>query len=160
MRNPDRIDSFCRDLAELWHKVPDWRFGQLMSNMLGAYVGETKKDIFFPEDDEMMAFFKKYFAPKDKGRTIKIHGESDDLVYIEGSSGWDNEYGCYDRDVIIYFTDGTMLRMTYAGHWKAVVEKEGDEPHMISQMIDGDDYYSDMFEISNTDVWNVRLEDN
>ena len=61
MRDPDRIDSFCDELARLWHKVPDWRFGQLMSNLLGAYVGETKRDIFFPEDDEMMNFFRKYF---------------------------------------------------------------------------------------------------
>lgn len=31
-----------------------------MSNLLGAYYSETKKDIFFPEDDEMFAFFGKY----------------------------------------------------------------------------------------------------
>lgn len=159
MRDPNRITDFCNKLAGLWQKVPDWRFGQLMSNMLGAYVSETGRDIFFPEDEELMKFFTKYLTPSDHGRTIKIHGDSDDLVYIDGSSGWDDEYDCYDEDVIIHFTDGTMLRMTYVGHWKAVVEEEGSEPHMISQMIDGDDYYSDLFEISNTDVWNVRMED-
>lgn len=62
MRDPARIDSFCDQLASLWHEVPDWRFGQFISNVLGAYVAETKRDIFFPEDDEIMEFMKKYFA--------------------------------------------------------------------------------------------------
>ena len=61
MRDPSRIQNFCNDLAILWQEVPDWRFGQFISNVLGAYVAETKCDIFFPEDDEMMAFMKKYF---------------------------------------------------------------------------------------------------
>jgi len=60
MRDANRIDRFCDELKAIWHCVPDWRFGQLMSNMLGAYVGETGKDIFFPEDDEMFEFFAKY----------------------------------------------------------------------------------------------------
>lgn len=60
MRDPKRIDKFCDDLKEVWHQVPDWRFGQLMSNMLNAYVGDTGRDIFFTEEDEMMTFFKKY----------------------------------------------------------------------------------------------------
>ena len=46
-------------------KVPDWRFGQLMSNILGEYVAEKKRDIFFPDDDEMIEFFEDYFKPKD-----------------------------------------------------------------------------------------------
>ncbi len=60
MRNPDRIQVFCNRLAGIWGQVPDWRFGQLMSNMLGAYVGKTGRDIFYPEDDEMFAFFEEY----------------------------------------------------------------------------------------------------
>lgn len=65
MRDPKRIDKFCGKLAELWHMVPDWRFGQLMSNVLGEYVGKTHRDIFFPEDDEMLAFFEEYFRKED-----------------------------------------------------------------------------------------------
>ena len=64
MRDPNRIDQFCNDLAACWHRVPDWRFGQLISNVLGAYVSETKRDIFFPEDNEIMDFIKKYFERK------------------------------------------------------------------------------------------------
>lgn len=62
MRDPDRIRKYCGRLAELWEKVPDWRFGQLMSNVLGAYVSETNRDIFFPEDDELFKFFDTYFS--------------------------------------------------------------------------------------------------
>ena len=61
MRDPNRIDKFCNELAQLWHKVPDWRFGQLMCNLLGEYTRTTKKDSFFPEDNELMEFFKNYF---------------------------------------------------------------------------------------------------
>ena len=57
MRDPKRIDEFCKHLAELWHLVPDWRFGQLISNVLGTYPG----DIFFPEDDVMIKFFDSFF---------------------------------------------------------------------------------------------------
>ena len=61
MRDPKRIQKFCDELAQMWRTVPDWRFGQLISNVLGAYVSETHRDIFFPEEEEMLAFFKKYF---------------------------------------------------------------------------------------------------
>jgi len=62
IRDPNRIDNFCRMLAYYWHRVPDWRFGQLISNVLGAYVDTTKRDIFFPEDDELLDFFRQYFS--------------------------------------------------------------------------------------------------
>ena len=61
MRNPERIDEFCAELAKQWHKVPDWRFGQLISNVLGTYPG----DIFFPEDDKMMEHIKTYFEQEN-----------------------------------------------------------------------------------------------
>ena len=54
MRDPKRIDEFCNKLAQLWHKVPDWRFSQLMENMLGP------NDFFYMEDNELIAHFKKY----------------------------------------------------------------------------------------------------
>lgn len=61
MRNPERINEFCTELAKQWHKVPDWRFGQFISNVLGAYPG----DIFFPEDDEMLDFIQNYFKKEN-----------------------------------------------------------------------------------------------
>lgn len=54
MRDPKRIDRFCARFAAMWKKVPDWRFGQLISNLLGEYVSRTHRDIFFPEDEELI----------------------------------------------------------------------------------------------------------
>ena len=59
MRDPKRIRKFCNRLAAVWEQVPDWRFGQLMSNVLGEYVAQTKRDIFFTEDEEIISFFEK-----------------------------------------------------------------------------------------------------
>lgn len=58
MRNPDRIDEFCMQLAKIWKKnVPQWRFGQLICNVWGT----INKDPFFPEEDEMIKIFEDYF---------------------------------------------------------------------------------------------------
>ncbi len=66
MRDSKRIHTFCNELAELWiTKVPDWRFGQLMVNVLGE-MRAGGRDPFFPEEDEMMDFFKKYFGEDSK----------------------------------------------------------------------------------------------
>ena len=58
MRDPKRIQKFCNRLARAWEMVPDWRFGQLMMNALGEM--STKRDPFFPEEDEMIEFIEKY----------------------------------------------------------------------------------------------------
>jgi len=159
MRDPKRIDRFCDELKALWHHVPDWRFGQLISNVLGEYQKQTRRDIFFPEDDELLEFFKKYFALPEKCNVIKVYGASDDLVEVEGDKNWEDEYGCYDKDVIIYFNDCTVLRMHYDGAWKATVENKGSSEYTITPLIDDDDYYSDLFEIHDTWILNVRTED-
>ncbi len=67
MRGSHRIQKFCDELAYLWSIVPDWRFGQLLSNVLGDWQGKTHKDIFFPEDDEVIQIFRDYF--KQEGST-------------------------------------------------------------------------------------------
>lgn len=89
---------------------------------------------------------------------IKISGYSDDVVEIEGSTLWDDEIDAYDQDVIIYFCDGTILRMTYDGAWKAVAEKEGTAKHTIEKLIRNNDYYSDLFTIETDKIINVRKE--
>lgn len=58
MRNPDRIDRFCMQLAKIWKdNVPDWRFGQLICNVFGS----MNYDPFFLEEDEMIKIFENYF---------------------------------------------------------------------------------------------------
>lgn len=60
MRNPKRIDKFCDELKEVWHQFPDWRFGQLMSNMMGEYCAKNGRDVFYLEEPEMMEWFREY----------------------------------------------------------------------------------------------------
>lgn len=68
MRDINRIDKFCKELAEIWKtNAPDWRFGQLMVNVLNS----MPKDPFFPEEDEMLQFFKDYFSPKKDDKEEK-----------------------------------------------------------------------------------------
>lgn len=73
MRDPNRIDSFCKKLAQYWKNVPDWRFGQLISNVYGA---SGVRDPFFAEEDETLELFEKFF---DKPKDV--------LVILMGKSG-------------------------------------------------------------------------
>lgn len=58
MRKIERIEPFMKELAKIWkEKCPEWRFGQLMSNVLNSF----DIDPFFIEEDEMLERFKKYF---------------------------------------------------------------------------------------------------
>jgi len=59
-RDANRIRPFLNRLATCWEKVPDWRFGQLMMNVLGE-MSSNGRDPFFPEEDEMIQFFEDYF---------------------------------------------------------------------------------------------------
>lgn len=68
MRKVERIDTFCAELAKIWKEnCPDWRFGQLMVNVLGS----MPKDPFFPEEDEMLQYFKDFFSPKKEDKEEK-----------------------------------------------------------------------------------------
>lgn len=60
MRDPNRIPEFCNELAEIWSKVPDWRFGQFISNVMGE-IQSKHGDIFFPEDAKMIEYIREYF---------------------------------------------------------------------------------------------------
>ena len=64
MRDKNRIYKFCNDLSNIWaDNVPDWRFGQLICNVFGQMASDGR-DPFFPEEDEMIKFFKDYFEVK------------------------------------------------------------------------------------------------
>ena len=57
MRNKNRIPKFLKELELYWQKVPDWRFGQFIVNVLGT----CKKDPFFYEEDEMLELIEECF---------------------------------------------------------------------------------------------------
>lgn len=56
MRNPKRIDKIIELLREAWHKEPDQRLGQFVSNLLGT----GPQDVFFPEDEEWEKLLKEF----------------------------------------------------------------------------------------------------
>lgn len=61
MRDIKRIRPFCNALASIWEEYAgDWRFGQLICNVFGQMAAEGR-DPFFPEENEMIDYFKNYF---------------------------------------------------------------------------------------------------
>lgn len=64
MRDINRIDGYCERLATMWKKVPDWRFGQFISNIFGHVCAELG-DPFFPEDEKIFTTMEEFFAPKE-----------------------------------------------------------------------------------------------
>lgn len=83
---------------------------------------------------------------------VKIYGCSDDLVEIENSEYKDDEIGCYDKDVLISFGDGTKIRIGYSkpdmAVWYIIVEKRGTAEQTLTICEDDSErIYSDVFEI-------------
>lgn len=60
MRNPERIDEVLQVLSDAWHKVPDWRLGQLICNLQSA----AGNDLFYIEDDQFVELINRYFSNK------------------------------------------------------------------------------------------------
>lgn len=57
MRNPNRLYGFYDKLREIHMKqVPDWRFGQFISNIF------QDRDIFYLEENEMIEIIEEYFC--------------------------------------------------------------------------------------------------
>ena len=83
---------------------------------------------------------------------IKIHGASDDLVEICGSTYKEDEIGCFNHDVRIRFIDGTVIRVGYPKDglaiWWIEIEKQGTAEQKLTICEDEDArIYSDVFEI-------------
>jgi hypothetical protein len=51
MRDPNRIPRIIKKLEKAWLKNPDYRLGQLISNLLGP----GPHDVFFTEDTDWEA---------------------------------------------------------------------------------------------------------
>lgn len=63
MRDPERIDKICNELASLWKSnVPDWRLMQLICNLQSA----TGSDLFYIEDEDFIKQVEEYFTPNNK----------------------------------------------------------------------------------------------
>ena len=62
MRDPKRIDGYMKRLGDVWKDYPDFRFGQLLINLLGNVQDEVGMDLFFVEDDKFFEAFEKCYA--------------------------------------------------------------------------------------------------
>lgn len=73
MRDINRIDEVMSELTKIWKNNPDWRFGQLISNVIGEikYKGNIS-DIFFPEDD----FWREKLKEFNESHDIYNHGQN------------------------------------------------------------------------------------
>lgn len=61
MRDPTKLREFYSILQETHIKYcPDQRPGQFFSNWLGWVMNVKKRDIFFPEADEMLKLLDEY----------------------------------------------------------------------------------------------------
>ena len=57
MRDPERIDKLCAELAKIWKEnYPDWRFMQLICNFQRWW----NSDGFFYEDDVIIEKFCQF----------------------------------------------------------------------------------------------------
>ena len=60
MRDPNRIDKFCDELAEVWRKVPDLRLAQLMYTLMNTWEVRRSSSAFYAEDEEFLDFASAY----------------------------------------------------------------------------------------------------
>ena len=60
MRDPKRSDDNYDRMKKIHQeKLPDWRFGQLMSNFLG-WLAQQNKMCFYLGDAQMLRYFEEY----------------------------------------------------------------------------------------------------
>lgn len=58
MRNPERIPKIIKELEEFWKQNPDWRLGQVISNL--SYELIANNDPFYMEDSNLLELLKTY----------------------------------------------------------------------------------------------------
>lgn len=59
MRDPNRINPCCDQLANLWKQVPDWRLGQLLLNLFSQM---SEAEIFYSEDYMLLSKLESTLA--------------------------------------------------------------------------------------------------
>ena len=69
MRDPERIDHYIAQLQRIWKAYPDFRFGQLLMNLLGEVQKEVGIDLFYIEDEEFFTTFQKCYE-RMMGRNV------------------------------------------------------------------------------------------
>jgi len=61
MRDVNRLYKFYDELRDIHMTYfPDWRFGQMVVNVLSEWQSREDRDIFYLEEDEILQIFKDY----------------------------------------------------------------------------------------------------
>jgi len=96
--------------------------------------------------------------------STRVYGASDDLVELEGDLN--GEVSCYQGDVLVAFSDGTVLRIQYgkpslAGVWQIIVLNQGLMYDRFEECHDEDgDPYSDQvfFVDGKLKAWAAKID--
>lgn len=141
-----KIDLQLLEKAEAMYQMDGWeeskgaRLEKAWADCLGIPVYSNQNAV----DNDKPFGFKN-----------KIYGYSDDNVCIEGED--DDEIGCFDSTVKLFFDDGTEIEVRYGkyypdtkenkGIWEIRIIKEGFAPHRLMVCDDENaEIYSDIFE--------------
>ena len=57
MRDPQRIDKVCAEIARIWKRYPDFRFTQMISN----FYGYKQSDCYYMEDEKFVKELEEFF---------------------------------------------------------------------------------------------------
>jgi hypothetical protein len=67
MRDPERIPRVLEDIERIWRLHPDWRLGQLLSN-LAAWADESVWDL---EEDVLLEEIRRHLEQSAKALETK-----------------------------------------------------------------------------------------
>lgn len=96
MRDLKRIDKFCDEFKSIWkNNVPDWRFGQLISNFEYWLKGK-EIDMFFPEEKEILRLFKEFLDVNEEKKDDDINNLN--LVFKPSGGIDENGYEIWNDD--------------------------------------------------------------
>ena len=95
MRDPSRIPKILKELEEFWKQNPDWRLGQVISNLNYEIMGIN--DPFYVEDDGLLEILRlknaKECICKNCGKTFTRYSRID-KYYCDNPSPQDPEQTC------------------------------------------------------------------
>jgi len=133
MRDIERIDLFCSEFAKIWKaNCPEWRFGQLVSNIQRSMQND-KRDMFFPEEKAMIDYMKKYFGLDNNNLSIttvaaatNITDKNEDLI--------DSLYDCVMEECAEIIQAITKsLRFGFDNINPQSQERQTNEEHLLEE---------------------------
>ena len=130
--------------------TPSDMFNRDLQNRFRDSQNRLRKGDLYKEESSNPNWTREENKP-----VVTIYGYSDDTVEIENSNYNEGSIDCFDNDVRIWFTDGTIVRIGYCkpklGVWYIVRENVGTAEQTLLVCEDEDagaDPYSDVFYIN------------